>query len=141
MARYGWVFNPHAGGKTIPPDVRARTERRIRAYADKRYTGKFTRLDVRFRGALCYIDAYTDPPEPSPALLKMRGETRQQYLDRLRSLPLHLCRLRYNGREDAWTVAFYTYSHERYEPSIFPNGTFYGTPEEAFELSAVYLQA
>ena len=38
-------------------------------------------------------------------------------------------------------MAFYTYSHERYEPSIFPNGTFQGTPEEAFETAAMYLVA
>lgn len=33
-----------------------------------------------------------------------------------------------------------SYSNNRYEPAIFPNGTFEGTPEEAFETSAgVYL--
>jgi|SRR6516162_5577434 len=54
-----WVYNPHTGGKSIPPAVRARTQRRILDYADQHYAGKFTRIDVRFRGALCYIDAYT----------------------------------------------------------------------------------
>ncbi len=34
-----WVHNP--GGKNCP--------------------GKFTRIDVRFHGALCYIDAYAGP--------------------------------------------------------------------------------
>ncbi|PYO57360.1 MAG: hypothetical protein DMD83_09565 [Candidatus Rokuibacteriota bacterium] len=38
-------------------------------------------------------------------------------------------------------MAFYTYSNERYEPCTFPNGTFHGTPEEAFDVGAVYLQA
>ena len=37
-------------------------------------------------------------------------------------------------------MAFYTYSNEHYEPCTFPNGTFYGTPEEAFEVGAVYLR-
>jgi len=55
-----WVYNPHTGGKSIPPAVRARTQRRILDYADQHYAGKFTRIDVRFRGALCYIDAYTE---------------------------------------------------------------------------------
>jgi hypothetical protein len=68
---------------------------------------------------LCYIDAC---------------------LGRTPSAPTHLCRLRYFGSEEAWTVAFYTYSHERYEPSVFPNGTFHGTPEEALQMAAVYLQ-
>jgi len=59
-----WVYNPHTGGKRIPPAVRARTQRRILDYADKHYAGKFTRIDVRFRGPLCYIDAYTEPDVP-----------------------------------------------------------------------------
>ena len=37
------------------------------------------------------------------------------------------------------TVAFYTYSHERYEPTFFADGTDHGTPEEAFDIGAVYL--
>ena len=115
-----WVYNPHVGGIKIPPDVRRRTEHRIRAYAEAHYTGKFKSLDVRFRGALCYIDAYLDDPS---------------------DVPLHLCRLRYFRREDEWSMAFYTYSHEKYEPSMFSNGTFHGTPEEAFEMAAIYLNA
>ena len=114
-----WVYNPHVGGVTIPPQVRQRTEQRIRAYADAHYRGDFNRLDIRFRGALCYIDASV---EDSP-------------------VPLHLCRLRYFRNEDAWSMAFYTYSREKYEPCMFSNGTYHGTPEEAFELGAVYLRA
>jgi hypothetical protein len=41
--------------------------------------------------------------------------------------PINLCRLRYFS-EDNWSVAFYTYSHNKYEPSVFDNGTFHGTP-------------
>ena len=115
-----WVYNPHVGGVTIPPQVRHRTERRIRAYAEAHYSGTFERLEVRFRGALCYIDAYVeDPPD----------------------VPLHLCRLRYFRNEDAWSMAFFTYSNEKYEPCMFRNGTFVGTPEEAFEMAAIYLKA
>jgi len=113
-----WAYNPHAGGVTIPPAVRFRTERRIRAYADVHYQGRFTGLDIRFRGALCYIDAYVEPGS---------------------DVPLHLCRLRYFRDEEAWSMAFYTYSHEKYEPCMFGNGTWHGTPEEAFEIGAVYL--
>jgi len=36
-------------------------------------------------------------------------------------------------------MAFYTYSNEKYEPCVFINGSFHGTPEEAFETAAVYL--
>jgi hypothetical protein len=136
----GWVYDPHTGGVKIPPPVQKRTEERIRKYAEERYAGKFTRLGIRFRGALCYIDAYTEPMEPSPGLLAARGETRDQYLETMRNSPLHLCRLRYFGDEESWSLAFYTYSHEKYEPCVFHNGTFHGTPEEGFDAGAVYLE-
>jgi len=61
-------------------------------------------------------------------------------IERLRNTPTHPCRLRYFGDEEAWGFAFYTYSNDRYELSIFPSGDFYGSPEEAFHVSAeVYL--
>lgn len=60
-------------------------------------------------------------------------------MTRLRHTPTHLCRLRYFGDENAWSMAFYTYSNEKYEPCYFGNGTFYGTPEEAFDVSSGYL--
>ena len=135
-----WVYDPHSGGVTISPPVRQRTEQRVRSYAEAHYAGKFTRLELRFRGPLCYIDAYTQPEEPSPALLRTLNETREQYIERLRSAPIHLCRLRYFGNENQWSMAFYTYSHEKYEPSVFDDGSFHGTPEGAFETAAaVYL--
>jgi hypothetical protein len=134
-----WVYDPHSGGQNIPPAVRERTERRIRAHAQKHYSGKYSRLDIRFRGALCYIDAFVEPAEPSRKQLRLLGETREQYLRRLREVPIHLCRLRYFGNENTWSLAFFTYSHERYEPTFFRNGTFHGTPEEAFDVGAIYL--
>ena len=135
-----WVYDPHSGGVKIPPTVRDRTERRILAHAAQHYAGKYTRIAVRFRGALCYIDAYIEPevaPDFDPSAF---GESREAYIQRLRDTPLHLCRLRYFGNEERWSMAFYTYSHERYEPSVFDNGTFHGTPEEGFDTAAVYLQ-
>ncbi|MCW3096243.1 MAG: hypothetical protein JWL77_1861 [Chthonomonadaceae bacterium] len=101
-----WVYDPHSGGVKIPTAVRERTEKRIQDYANKHYAGKFTRLGIRFRGALCYIDAFTEPQEPSPELLRITGESREQFqfLERLRNMPTHLCRLRYFGNEEngAW---------------------------------------
>ena len=135
----GWVYDPHSGGVKIPAVVRQRTERRIRAHAEARYAGKFIRLDIRFRGPLCYIDAYTEPEAPTASLPRGLRVTREQYLQRARNSPLHLCRLRYFGNEDRWSMAFYTYSNEKYEPCVFRNGSFHGTPEEAFETSAIYL--
>jgi len=90
------------------------------------------------RGALCYIDAYTQPDLPrgcSPP----PGETLDGWKERLRNTPTHLCRIRYFGNEDRWSFAFYTYSHEEYQPSFLITGKDHGTPEEAFETSAVGL--
>jgi hypothetical protein len=86
------------------------------------------------------VFCYIEPVEPLASLFLAVEETREQYLERCRNIPLHLCRLRFFGDEERWSMAFYTYSNEKYEPSVFDNGTFHGTPEEAFETAAVYLQ-
>src|ERR1700680_4536303 len=134
----GWVYSPHTGGTKIPPRVQEIVRHRILAYAAKHHAGKFIRIDVRFHGALCYIDAYQEPellPPDKPA----HGETREEWIERQRNLPHHLCRIRYKGDIERWTIAYYTYAHEKYEPSFFQSGEDYGTPEEAFETSAQFL--
>lgn len=113
-----WIYNPHAGGTKVPPKLQEETRARVLTHAAQRYPGRYDRIDVRFRGALCYIDAYCNGS----------GE------------PIHLVRLRYFSGRDAWSVAFFTYSREKYEPCMFPNGTFHGTPEDAFDIGAVYLE-
>jgi hypothetical protein len=118
-------------------EFKARTERRILAYAAKHYSGKFTRVDVRFHGALCYIDAYTEP-DLAPGSTPSTGETRKEWIERLRNVPLHLCRIRYFGNDDHWSFAWYTYAHEKYEPSFLIIGEDHGTAEEAFETSAQF---
>jgi hypothetical protein len=135
------VYDPHSGGVKIPDHSKPGIKQRILACAKEHFAGKYTRIEVRFRGQFCYIDAYQEPvvaPGWPPADW---GETQEEYIKRLRETPVHLCRLRYLGREDAWSWAFYTYSHDRYEPSVFDDGSWTGTPEDAFMLSAnVYLQ-
>jgi hypothetical protein len=127
-----WVFDPDSGGTPIPEPVRQRTEERLR-----RFAGRYTRLDVRFRGQFCYVDAYTEPEPPTASWPPPDWpETREAYLERLRATPTHLCRLRYFGDEEGWGFAFYTYSNERYELSVFPSGEFVGPPEEAFRAAA-----
>src|SRR4051812_38388666 len=101
-----WVYSPHSGGTKIPEPVKQRTESRISAHAAKRYAGKFSRIEVRFHGALCYIDAFEEPKLGS--LPRGWPETREQALERLRNTPTHLVRLRYFGDEDRWTLGFYT---------------------------------
>jgi len=138
-ARRQWVFDPDSGGKKIPETVKRDIEKRIHAVANEQFNGRYTRLDIRFRGQFSYIDAYTEPRISVNWPPQNWPETREEYLDRMRNTPVHLCRLRYFGN-DRWGFAFYTYSNEKYELSVYPNGQFIGTPEEAFLISAmVYL--
>ena len=134
-----WVQDPHSGGVTIPARIKQTVKNRIVAYAETHYSGKYARIDVRFKAQFCYIDAYIEPFVPEDYDPIQFGETREECIERLRKIPIHLCRLRYIGDPEKWTMAFYTYSHNKYEPSVFDNGTFFGTPEEAFQSSAMYL--
>ena len=61
-------------------------------------------------------------------------------MERLRNTPIHLCRLRYFGDDNGWSMALYTYSHEKYEPCVFMTGDWQGTPEDAFEIAAMYFR-
>lgn len=133
----GWVFDPHSGGSKIPPIVQMETKRRIEAYAAQHYAGKYIRLDIRFRGQFCYIDAYKEPSVSNG--YAPSGFTPEEYIERLRNTPIHLCRLRYFKVQNQWSLAFFTYSHEKYEPCVFDSGSFLGTPEEGFATSALYL--
>jgi hypothetical protein len=139
MSQKRWVYNPNAGGVKIPERKKQEVKERIERFAAEHYAGRYTRLDIRFRGHFCYIDAYTEPvvsqgwpPEDWP-------ESREEMIERLRNTPVHLCRLRYFGDDD-WGFAFYTYSNEKYELSVFPDGSFTGKPEDAFAVSAMYLE-
>jgi hypothetical protein len=134
-----WVFDPQSGGSKVPAARQERTRQRILDYAEKHYKGKYTRLDIRFRGPFCYIDAYREPDVPRNWPPKDWGMSRAEYIERLRNTPLHLCRLRHFG-EDRWSLAYYTYSNEKYEPCVFQNGEWFGTPEQAFEIGATHLQ-
>jgi hypothetical protein len=139
MTRKQWSLDPTSGGMKIPPAVQADVEKRLLAIAEKEFKGKYTRLEIRFRNQFCYIDAYSEPvisPGWPPADWP---ETREEYARRLRETPVHLCRLRYFG-DDRWGFAFYTYSNEEYELSVYDDGQFTGKPERAFLISAsVYL--
>ena len=80
------------------------------------------------------------PPSWRRAGRGARIEETEKYPERLGTTPTHLCRLRYFGDEEGWGFAFYAYSNERYELSIFPTGEFFGPPEEACATAAgVYL--
>lgn len=134
-----WVYDPHSGGVKIPKQTKESTEKRILTYAQKYYIGKFTRLDIRFRNQFCYIDAYTEPYLPDDFPPPDFPESREEYIERRRNTPMQLCRLRHFS-EDRWSVAYYSYSKMKYDPCMFDNGSFEGTPEEGFEVGAIYLK-
>lgn len=138
MAKWTRAIDPHSGGSKIPDAVKRDTTARIEKHAASHYAGRYARLAIRYRGALCYIDAFTEPAEPTPEWLALTKETREQFFERLRATPTHLVRLRYFGT-DRWSLAFYTYSNEAYEPCVFRTGDFFGTPEEALDTGSVYL--
>lgn len=119
--------------------VKRQIEKRIREFAEENYSGRYTRLDILFRGQFCYVDAYTEPEPPGDGWPPADWpESREEYIERLRNTPYHLFRLRYIGNEDKWELAFYSYANEKYEISVFPTGEFTGTPEEAFETAAEF---
>ena len=142
MSQKGRTVNPDSGGVKIPDSVKHSVEKRIQVFAKEHFNGNYLRVDLRFRGQFCYIDAYREPmPQDYDMLPPGWKESRDEYMDRMRNTPTHLCRLRYFGDEGSWGFAFYTYSHEKYELSMFPTGNFFGSPEEAFKVSAnMYLR-
>ncbi len=66
MSPRRWTFDPGSGGVKIKETVKGRTETRIRHYAETHLAGRYTRLDIRFRGQFCYVDAYTEPEPRGP---------------------------------------------------------------------------
>ena len=132
----GWVFTPQSGGRKASPLAQDRIRHRIEVYAKTYYTDKYNRIDVHFRGQFCYIDAYVEPYVPDNFNEELLGVTREKYLERQRTTPINLCRLRYFGSEDSLSIAFFSYGSDKYEPSLFDNGSWTGSPEEAFEVCA-----
>ena len=60
-SRKQWIFTPDSGGRKIPEAMKQDVVKRIERIARRRYAGHYTRLDIRFRGQFCYIDAYREP--------------------------------------------------------------------------------
>jgi len=94
----------------IPDPVRRRLSRRLDQHRAQRWPD-LTELHIRYRSSFAYIDGTT------------AGED-----DRMR-----LFRLRYLGSPDTWGFAVYLASKDGYEDSVLPNGSFTGTPEQAFD--------
>jgi hypothetical protein len=114
---WAWVYDPQSGGERIAPLLQDQVSKRLMQHAAKIVPGKEGWLWLRFHGKSCYLDAQ----KPGVPVLT------------------HLCRLRYLGKPDRWSLAFYTYSNERYEPCLFDSGRWEGTPEKALEIGVMYI--
>ena len=127
-----WVFDPDAGGVKIPERTKRDVETRLKEYAAKHYADDYAKIEIKFRGAFCYIDVFTNPPVSHKMPV---DKTQAEMLDRLRNTPTHLCRLRH-FTVDRWTCGFYLYSSNKYELFTMGDGSFDCTPEEGFEMAA-----
>ena len=108
--------SPPKGGTIIPPNLQANIIAQAHDYAITRpWNGEY-QLQFRFKGKFCYLDGkHCDEEFPFP-----------------------LGRITYFGN-NVWALAFYTYSNQRYEPSFFRSGKWFGSLEEAISICEIYL--
>ena len=106
-------------------------QERVRRFAKKNFSGKFTHLEFKFRADLCYIDSYCDEAVRTEALPAAGTKELIEYLKAHDDKVTHLCRLRYLGNPENWGFEFFSYSSERYEA-----GGLLRTPEQAFQIAA-----
>ena len=133
----GGTWGP-AKPTSIPEPVQASIRERINAHAAKNYSGQYTRLDIRFNGRFCYVDGFKEPDDCDMSPPSFSG-TAEQWLQHVRDTPIHLIRLAYLGNSENWNLAFFTYSNEKYTKCVFPDGSFEGSPEDGFDIGAMYL--
>jgi len=110
-----WVKCPHVGGTKIPPNKYSNIIRQANAYAASRPWNFSYKLQLRFKGQFCYV-----------AAIEKDGTI------------FSLGRLRYFNSGD-WSIAFFTYSNDKYTPCCLSNGKDWGTLEEALEICEAYL--
>ena len=110
-----WCIDPQSGGTKIPPDNYHLILAQAAAHEEKQAWYPEFKLKLRFKGQFCYLDAFEEGEEPFP-----------------------IGRLRY-FHDNKWTLAFYTYSNERYEPCIYPSGQWEGTIEEALRVCEPFI--
>ena len=68
-----WMFDPHSGGKPVPPVLKQSITARLEGHAAKHYAGKFIRVEITFRGPLCYLHAFQEPEPPGAPVLAATG--------------------------------------------------------------------
>ena len=93
----------------IPDSTQTSLRQKLLARATERWP-QIQTLHTRYRAGFAYIDAtLTDGEE------------------------LKLCRLRYAGSASQWVFAIYRASHDDYENSVLPSGSYASTAEDALD--------
>ena len=134
-----WVFDPRSGGVKIPERTKLAAAARLQAHFAKLGFSKYYRLDVRFRGALCYLDAYNlEPNIVTVNYWVSQGMDIEAAKARFLEIPTKLGRLRHFD-VNRWSYAFFTYSNERYEATTL-NGEWTGLPEQGLDIGCEYLE-
>ena len=110
-----WCLSPQSGGVKIPPHLQKTITHRANSYAAKCSWSRQFKLEIRYRNQFCYLDASEVGEKAFP-----------------------IGRLRFFNIE-RWSLAFYTYSNESYQPCVFQNGDWFGTLEEAIDVCSMYL--
>ena len=95
-----------SGMPKVPDSTKSSLQYKLSARARERWP-QLASVDVTHRAAYAYVTATLADGEQLP-----------------------LFRLRYGGSASIWGFAIYRASHQDYEDSILPTGTFAGTPEE-----------
>ncbi len=113
-----WYYDPQSGGIKIPAHLYEKFREKAEVFERTRKWYPKCRLSLRFKGHFCYVDVLEN------------GETS----------PSPLARLRY-FRDNAWSMAFFMWSHERYEASVFFNGKWEGTLEQAIETCEPFISS
>ncbi len=94
---------------TVPDSTKVSVQQRLSARAQERWPA-LASISVRHRAGFAYVTGHLADGEALP-----------------------LCRLRYAGYANSWGFAIYRASHDDYEDSILPSGSFAGTAEDALD--------
>jgi hypothetical protein len=111
-----YEYDPHSGGNKIPSQIHEALCKQAESFARSRPWHPRIQLKLRFRNQFCYVDTIEE------------GDKRL----------FPLCRLRHFNQH-SWSLALFTYSHERYEPCFFSGGKWEGTFEAALEVCGPFI--
>lgn len=116
MSAWIYVYDAQSGGNKIPPQTHDAICKQAGSFARARSWYPRIQLKLRFKNQFCYVGTIEEGDE--------------------RLFPL--CRLRYFDK-DRWSLALFTYSNERYSPSLFSDGKWEGRFEAALEVCEPFI--